>query len=188
MVMRTLSVRWICTFIVVSLIAFLLQASLVMAESAVEIDAKANAALEEFFSTAPAGKELAAKATGILIFPSVVKAGMLVGGEYGEGALRVNGATVDYYSTTSGSIGFQLGVQKKSIIIMFMEQSALDRFRSSSGWEVGVDGSVALVTIGTGGSVDTNTAQQPIIGFVFGQKGLMLNLTLEGSKMTKLVR
>lgn len=186
--MRTLSARLTFTFIAVALSSFLYPSSQAKAASAVEIDAKANAALEEFFSQAPVGKELSEKATGILIFPSVVKAGMLVGGEYGEGALRIDGATVDYYSTASGSFGFQLGVQKKSIIIMFMDKAALDAFRSSTGWEVGVDGSVALVTIGAGGSVDTNTAQEPIIGFVFGQKGLMYNLTLEGSKMTKIVR
>jgi lipid-binding SYLF domain-containing protein len=186
--MRTLFFKMICTFFVVSFVSSLCPTSPAEAATAVEIDAKSNAALEEFFSTAPAGKELAAKAVGILIFPSVVKAGMLVGGEYGEGALRIDGATVDYYSVAAGSIGLQFGVQKKGIVIMFMEKTALDNFRSSNGWEVGVDGSVALVTIGAGGSVDTNTAKQPIIGFVFGQKGLMLNLTLEGSKMTKLVR
>jgi lipid-binding SYLF domain-containing protein len=186
--MQTLSIRWICTFIVVSLVSLLCPASPAEADSAVEIDAKVKAALEDFFSTAPAGKELAGKAAGILVFPSVVKAGMLVGGEYGEGALRIDGATVDYYSTAAGSIGLQLGVQKKSIIIMFMDEAALEKFRNSTGWEVGVDGSVALVTIGTGGYVDTNTIQQPIIGFVFGQKGFMCNLTLEGSKMTKILR
>jgi lipid-binding SYLF domain-containing protein len=187
MAMRILSARLICTLTAAALFSFLHPTS-AKAASAAEIDAKANAALEEFFSKAPAGKELAGKAVGMLIFPSVVKAGMVVGGEYGEGALRIGGTTVDYYSTASGSVGFQLGVQKKSIIIMFMDKTALDQFRSSKGWEVGVDGSIALVTIGAGGSVDTNTAQQPIIGFVFGQKGLMANLTLEGSKMTKIVR
>ncbi len=156
------------------------------AASAVEIDAKANATLEKFYETVPAGKELATKAAGILIFPSVVKAGMVLGGEYGEGALRIGGKTVAYYSTASGSIGFQLGVQSKSIIIMFMDKTALENFRKSQGWEVGVDGSVALVTIGAGGSLDTTTSQEPIIGFIFGQKGLMYNLTLEGTKLTKI--
>jgi lipid-binding SYLF domain-containing protein len=186
--MKTLSIRLTFNLVVAVLVFSLYPTSPAKAASAVEIDAKANAALEEFFSKAPAGKDLAAKAAGVLIFPSVVKAGMLVGGEYGEGALRIGGITADYYSTASGSVGFQLGVQKKSIIIMFMDKSALESFRNSQGWEVGVDGSVALVTIGAGGSVDTNTAQEPIIGFVFGQKGLMYNLTLEGSKMTKIAR
>jgi lipid-binding SYLF domain-containing protein len=186
--MRTLSLRSAGVLITAFLVIFLYPAAQAKAESAVLIDAKSNAAIEEFFSTSPAGKELAARAVGILIFPSVVKAGILVGGEYGEGALRVDGATVDHYSMAAGSIGLQLGAQKKSIIIMFMEQSALDKFKNSSGWEVGVDGSVALVTIGAGGAIDTTTAKQPIIGFVFGQKGLMLNLTIEGSKITKIVR
>ncbi len=158
------------------------------AASAIEIDAKANAALESFFETAPAGKELAEKAAGILIFPSVVKAGMVVGGEYGEGVLRIGGYSAGYYSTTSGSVGIQFGVQSKDIFFLFMESSALDEFRNSQGWEVGVDGSVALVTLGAGGSIDTTTIQEPIIGFVAGQKGLMFNVTLEGTKLTKIVR
>ena len=113
---------------------------------------------------------------------------MVVGGEYGEGVLRIGGYSAGYYSTASGSVGFQLGVQSKSIFIMFMESWALDEFRNSQGWEVGVDGSVALVTLGAGGSIDTTTLQKPIIGFVAGQKGLMFNVTLEGTKLTKIVR
>jgi lipid-binding SYLF domain-containing protein len=186
--MQTLSVRLISVLIAAVFVSFLAPAGPAFADSAEEINAKANAALDDLYSTAPAAKELSAKAAGILIFPSVVKAGIGIGGEYGEGALRVGGATVEYYSTASGSIGFQLGVQKKSIVIMFMNDAELKKFRNSSGWEVGVDGSVALIEIGAGGAIDTTTGQKPIIGFVFGQKGLMYNLTLEGSKMTKIVR
>ena len=156
------------------------------AASKVEIDAKINVTLEKFYKEVGAGKELAKKATGILVFPSVIKAGIGIGGEYGEGALRVNGRTVDYYNTAAASIGFQLGAQSKSIIILFMTKGALSNFRNSKGWEVGVDGSVALVKIGAGGSVDTTNIKDPIIGFVFGQKGLMYNLTLEGSKITRI--
>jgi lipid-binding SYLF domain-containing protein len=188
MSIRSFSFSFIEIFLAASIACLVHSVPDAQAASAVEIDAKADAAIESFFQTAPAGKELAEKAEGILIFPSVVKAGILVGGEYGEGALRINGRTVEYYSTASGSIGLQLGAQAKSIIIMFMDKTALDEFRNSQGWEVGVDGSVALITIGTGGSIDSITAQEPIIGFVFGQKGLMLNVTLEGSKMTKIVR
>lgn len=186
--MQMLPARLICAFIAAALISFLYPSSHAKAASAVEIDAKANAALEEFFSKAPTGKELATKAAGVLIFPSVVKAGMLVGGEYGEGALRVGGTTVGYYSTASGSIGLQLGVQKKSIIIMFMDNSALDSFKVSDGWEVGVDGSVALIDTGAGASIDTNTVKQPVIGFIFSQKGFMGNLTLEGTKISRIIR
>jgi len=115
---------------------------------------------------------------------ALVKIG--VGGEYGEGALRIEGRTVDYYNTVSASIGFQLGAQVKSIILVFMTDESLNKFRRGPGWEVGVDGSVALVKIGAGGTIDTTTAKEPIVAFVFGQKGLMYNLTLEGSKFTKL--
>lgn len=186
--MRHLFTGFVHSLLAVAIIVCLYPASPAKAASAVEIDAKANSALETFFDQAPAGKELAEKAAGMLIFPSIVKAGMLVGGEYGEGALRENGQTVEYYSTASGSIGLQVGLQQKSVIIMFMDKSALDDFRASDGWEVGVDGSIALIRVGAGGAINTSTIQQPIIGFVFGQKGFMGNLTLEGTKISKIVR
>ena len=119
-------------------------------------------------------------------FQKVYKVGIGVGAESGEGALRVGGTTVDYYRTTSGSIGFQLGAQAKSIIIVFMTKEALDKFRNASGWKVGVDGSVALIDIGAGKAIDTHNIKDPVVGFVFGSKGLMYNLTLEGSKFSKL--
>ena len=125
-------------------------------------------------------------AKGVLVFPKVYKAGFGLGGEYGEGALRVDGKTVDYYSTAAASIGFQLGAQAKSIVVLFIDESALRKFRASEGWKVGVDGSVALVDIGVGKAVDTENIKDPVIGFIFGQKGLMYNLTLEGSKFTRL--
>jgi len=157
-----------------------------LAASAAEIDAKVDAKLKKFYKEVDGAKELGNKAKGVLVFPSVVKAGFGIGGEYGEGALRIGGNTVDYYSTAAGSIGFQFGVQSKAVILMFMGSGALSKFRKSKGWEVGVDGSVALIELGAGGSIDTTNIKDPIIGFVFGQKGLMFNLTLEGSKMTKL--
>jgi lipid-binding SYLF domain-containing protein len=93
---------------------------------------------------------------------------------------------VVYYNIAVASFGLQLGAQKKTIILVFMQQEALKKFRDSSGWKAGVDGSVALIKIGAGGSIDTTNIKDPIVGFVFGQKGLMFNLTLEGSKFTKL--
>jgi lipid-binding SYLF domain-containing protein len=126
------------------------------------------------------------KAAGYLVFPKVYKVGIGVGAESGEGALRVGGKTVDYYRTTSGSIGFQLGAQAKSIVIAFMTREALDKFRNATGWKVGVDGSVALIDLGAGKTIDTDNVRDPVVGFIFGSKGLMYNLTLEGSKITKL--
>ena len=120
------------------------------------------------------------------MFPAVFKAGIGLGAEYGEGALQVNGKTVDYYSTAAASIGLQLGAQKKSIVVIFQEDNALDKFRSSSGWKAGVDASVAVVTVGAGGAMDTAKLKEPIIGFIIGQAGLMYNLTLEGAKFTKI--
>jgi lipid-binding SYLF domain-containing protein len=156
------------------------------AASAVEIDADINAALVRFYEEVPTAKDLAKKAKGILIFPNVVKAGFGVGGEYGEGALRVGGRSVGYYNTAAASIGLQLGVQSRAEVLMFMTQEALERFQNSDGWEVGVDGSVAVVKVGVAGEIDTNTMSEPVIGFIFGEQGLMANLSLEGAKITKL--
>ncbi len=151
-----------------------------------EIDANIEESLFEFYEKTSAGKKLAGKAEGMLIFPKVYKAGFGIGGERGEGALLINGKTVDYYSTTSVSIGFQIGAQVKSQIILFMNKKVLSAFRESEGWEVGVDGSVAIATLGAGGEFDLKTVQEPVIGFIFSNKGLMYNLTLEGSKITKI--
>ncbi|MFC1592363.1 YSC84-related protein, partial [Thermodesulfobacteriota bacterium] len=132
------------------------------------------------------GKQLIKKSHGVLVFPSVVKAGFGIGGEYGEGALRINGKTKAYYSTAAASIGFQLGAQSKTIMLVFMTKKALTAFRQSDGYEVGVDGSVVIAKVGAGGSIDSSTLDQPIVGFVFTNKGLMYNLTLEGSKITQI--
>ncbi len=156
------------------------------AGNAAALDADADATLQLFYDEVKAGKKLVQDAKGVLIFPSVIKAGIGLGGEYGEGALRVKGKTVDYYSTAAASIGFQLGAQKKSIIVIFMQDNALAKFRSSSGWKAGVDASIAVVTVGAGGEMDTAKYKEPILGFVFGQAGLMYNLTLEGAKFTKI--
>jgi len=158
----------------------------VFAADAREIDVSVKVALEQFREEVKGADEFLGSAKGYLVFPKVVKAGLGIGGEYGEGSLRIGGKTVAYYSTASASIGLQLGVQKKSIIIVFLTGDALSKFRKSEGWEVGVDGSVALIKVGAGGSIDSTNVKEPIVAFIFGQKGLMYNLTLEGSKFTKL--
>ncbi|WP_126456539.1 YSC84-related protein [Sulfuriflexus mobilis] len=152
------------------------------------IDVEVEEALQRFYKDVGGAKKFAAIAEGILVFPSVIKAGFGIGGEYGEGALLIKGKTVDYYSTAAASIGFQLGAQSKTVILVFTSKSALSKFRKSDGWEAGVDGSVALVELGAGGTIDTSTIKDPIVAFVFGNKGLMFNLTLEGSKYSKLVK
>lgn len=153
--------------------------------SAASIDADVRDTLNQFFRTVRNGHELANKAAAVLIFPSIVKAGFGIGGEYGEGALHVGGRTVGYYNLISASVGFQLGLQTRSVIIMFMTPAALENFRSRAGFEIGVDGSVALLTVGAGAQVNTDNIADPIIGFVFNNKGLMYNLTLEGSKISR---
>ena len=122
------------------------------------------------------------------MFPSVVKAGFGFGGEYGEGILLIHGRPSGYYNLISGSFGFQIGVQERSVIIMFMTNEALADFNRRAGLKVGVDASVAIVTIGAGGSIDTNTITSPVIGFILDPKGLMYNLTLEGSKISRISR
>ena len=156
------------------------------ADSAAEIDINVDAALKRFYLEADGGEALAAAADGVLVFPSVLKAGFGIGGEYGESALRIKGETVAYYNTASASIGFQIGAQTKTVILLFLKADALAKFRASDGWEVGVDGSVALVELGAGKSLDSNPITDPVVGFVLSNKGLMYNLTLEGSKITKL--
>ena len=156
------------------------------AASREEINAEVRQALNSFHKHTSAGSELARKAAGILVFPNVIKAGVGIGGEYGEGALMMGGKPVAYYNIAAASIGFQLGAQSRSQIILFMNPKALAEFRSSEGWKAGVDGSVALATLGAGGAVDSETAKAPIIGFIFSNKGLMYNLTFEGSKITRI--
>lgn len=176
------------TIVAMTLVAVAFGAPETQAASRAEIDAGVHATLERFFSKIGGARELANKAYGVLVFPSVVKAGIGIGGEYGEGALHIRGQTVDYYNTVSASVGFQFGVQERSVIIMFMTPEALDGFRRKAGFDVGVDGSVAIITVGIGGSVDSNNIASPVIGFILDPKGLMYNLTLEGTKITRISR
>ncbi len=158
------------------------------ADSTAEIDANADKALAHLLDYAQGADELLGKAAGVLIFPDVVKMGFGVGGQYVEGVLRVNNKASSYYSTAGASFGLQLGAQFKSEVIVFLTEDSLQSFIHSQGWEVGVDGSVALIELGAGGKIDSREISAPVIGFVFSNKGLMYNLTLEGSKITRLAR
>ncbi len=152
------------------------------------LDADVERTLRHFHRQVRGTRELVGNAAAVLVFPNVVKAGMGIGGEYGEGVLLVRGRPVDYYNTMSASFGFQLGAQSRSIIIVFMTDEALAGFKRVDGWKVGVDGSVTLVNVGASGSVDTSRIGSPIVGFIFDGKGLMYNLTLEGSKISRMSR
>jgi lipid-binding SYLF domain-containing protein len=156
------------------------------AAGAASLDAAANETLHSFVRQVPGARELANKAAGILVFPNVVKAGIGIGGEYGEGILLNQKQVEGYYNLISASFGFQLGVQARSIIIMFMTQDALAGFQRRAGWKIGVDGSVTVITVGVGGSIDTDEIVSPVIGFVLDPAGLMNNLTLEGTKISRI--
>jgi len=158
------------------------------AASGREINGDVNATLDRFYHHIPGARELAGKAVGILVFPTVIKAGMGIGGEYGEGALLLGGRTTGYFNTISASIGFQLGAQERSVIIMFMTPEALSGFRRIDGWKVGVEGSVAIITLGAGASIDSDVIAAPIVGFILDPMGLMYNFTLEGSKISRIDR
>ncbi len=169
-----------------SMLVALFLTSTVLAASAAKIDREANEALQVFRDDIAGGEIFINQAAGYLVFPRVIKVGVGIGAETGEGVLRVGGQSVAYYRTTSGSIGLQLGAQAKSIVIAFMTKDSLQKFRDSSGWKVGVDGSVALIDLGGGKTIDSDNVRDPVVGFIFGSRGLMYNLTLEGSKFTKL--
>lgn len=186
--MPTINRRLALRLVLASAIASIAQAPRADAASAVRIDADVEATLREFFRHVRGSRELVARSAAVLVFPSVIKAGIGIGGEYGEGSLLTRGRTLEYYNTVSASIGFQLGAQARSIVIVFMTEEALAGFRRVNGWKVSVDGSVALITVGVGASIDTNRIASPIVGFIFDGKGLMYNLTLEGSKISRIAR
>src|SRR5712691_2554613 len=141
--------------ILITVLALLGGNGLGKAGSAGEINAGVNATLDRFYRQIPGARELGARAAGVLVFPTVVKAGRGFGGEYGEGAMRSGGKTTGYYNTIAASFGFQLGAQARSVIIMFMTPEALSGFHRVDGFKIGVDGSVAIITVGAGGSIDT---------------------------------
>jgi lipid-binding SYLF domain-containing protein len=170
----------------VGALVMLLIASTAVASSASKLDRESDKALVVFKEEISGAEVFLNQAAGYLVFPRVIKIGIGVGAETGEGVLRVGGQTVAYYRTTSGSIGLQLGAQAKSIVIAFLTKESLQKFQNSNGWKVGVDGSVALIDLGAGKTIDSDNVRDPVVGFIFGSKGLMYNLTLEGSKFTKL--
>jgi lipid-binding SYLF domain-containing protein len=151
-----------------------------------EIGQGIDSTLDRLYKEVKGSRELVGKAAGVLVFPRVVSAGLVVGGEYGKGALRAGGRTEGYYSIGSLSVGLQAGAQSKAIIMLFMTQDALAKFRNSSGWTAGVDGTVALLKVGANGEIDTTTATQPVEALVLTNAGLMAGLNLEGTKITKL--
>jgi len=170
------------------LVVFVLPLPVLAVDSAAVVDAKVNDAIANFKKEVNGADVFLSQSAGYLVFPRVIKVGFGIGGETGDGALRVGGKTAGYYRTSAGSFGFQLGAQAKSIVIAFMTKDSLEKFQNSSGWKVGVDGSVALIDLGAGKTIDSNNIKDPVVGFIFGSKGLMYNLTLEGTKISKVER
>jgi len=145
------------------------------------VNARANAALERLYQTAPGSKEMVARSKGVLIFPSVIGGSFVIGVEHGRGVLRVGGQNKGFYSTTGASVGWQAGGQSKAVIYVFNTQEALDKFLASDGWSVGADATVAAGKVGANGSVDTTTAQGPVTSYVLTNAGLEAGVSLQGS-------
>jgi len=185
--MMTIKFKMMRSVAVVTLMLLMMSPSAWAATKA-EINAGIKATLKLFNKQVPGGSVLLKSSKGALVFPEIVKGGLGIGGEYGEGALMINGRTVSYYSTAAVSVGFQFGVQTKSMVVLFLSTKELKKFRNSKGWKAGVDGSVAVVEWGAGKDVSTLDAEKPIVAFIFNNKGLMYNLTIEGSKFTKIKR
>jgi len=182
--MKTCSGVVACLIVAVMMVAICPQP--VVAATAAEINRDANKVLKKLFASTPNAKGLAANARGILVFPKIVKGGFIVGGQYGEGALRIGGKTVGYYSTAATSYGLQAGAQTFGYALFFMTESALDYFKKSEGWEIGSGPSVVIVDEGMASSLTTTTAKHDVYAFFFSQKGLMAGLGLQGTKISKI--
>lgn len=156
------------------------------AKTARELETSVDVSLDRLVEDVPGAKSLLSEAKGVLVFPSVLKGGIVLGAEYGEGALRVNGKTAAYYNIIAGSLGFQWGAQARRVYILFMDQKALDDFLYGSGWSGGLNASAAVVTVGAEGSIDSIKMNQPVITFVLDQKGLMVDLNIGAAKFNKI--
>ena len=170
-----------------SLVAMAIVAPLQVAPAATpaEVDSNVEFAMKRLYSEVKGSEDVIKKASGVLVFPKVIKAGFVIAGEGGQGALLIHGKIVAHYDIMSASVGFQGGAEKKDIIMAFMDADSLKKFRASNGWKAGADGSVTLINVGANAKVDLTKINQPIVGFVVGQSGLMAGVSLDGSKITK---
>lgn len=157
------------------------------AQTASQLDAEVDFAIKKFKQQVPGGEAFLPKVKGYLVFPSVIKAGLIVGGKYGRGALRVNGTTKYYYSLTSGSIGWQVGAQEHAMLIAFLSEASLQSFVHSNGWEAGVNGSIAVSDWGKSKDIGSLSFEKPIIAFIYDEKGLMASVSVAGTKFQKII-
>lgn len=160
---------------------------LALAASASEINAKVNTALAKLYKTEPGSKTLADKAKAVLVFPDLVKGGFIVAGQYGDGALRKGGKTVAYYRSIAASVGFQAGAESFGYALMFMDDDSLRWLDKTDGWELGTGPTITVLDMGFSKNLSTTTLQKGVYAFIFSQKGLMGGISLEGSKITKIV-
>ena len=165
---------------------FLASTSSARSKTPQEINTQVDAALALFSQQVKGGEQLLHSAKGVLVMPNVVKAGLGLGGEYGEGALRVHGKTVAYYNIAGGSMGFEIGAEKKDLVLLFLQDEALQQFRTSSNWTAGFDAAVTFVDTGKEGYTDTQAMNTPVIAFAFGERGLMFDASIEGTKFSKM--
>jgi lipid-binding SYLF domain-containing protein len=173
-------------FAVALLAAAILVPQPAYADTAEGIDSGVDLALERLYASSPAAKEISKIAKGVLVFPKVRKAGLMIGGQFGEGALRKDGKTVGYYSTAEVSYGLQVGAQTFGYAVFFVTDSGLEKFENSAGFEFGVGPTIVVVDKGMARSLTTTTLKADIYAFFFHQKGLMGGLGLKGSKITKI--
>jgi len=179
--------RWIIISLVLAFAGGLVTSpSPALAATAAEINRDAKSALEKLYAKSPKAKALGEKAKGILVFPGITKAGFMVGGQYGEGALIKDEKAAGYYNTVQLSYGFQAGIQKYGYALFLMTDSALKWIDKSDGWEIGTGPTIVVMDAGAAGSLTTTTAQSEIYAFFFDQKGLMGGLGLQGTKITKM--
>ncbi len=157
-------------------------------EDRITLDQAAQASLDELYRTVPASRSLGESSEAVLVFPSITKAGLIIGGQYGDGVMFKNGVPIDYYQVTGGSLGLQAGAQTTSQAYFFTTPEALQTFENTAGWEVGAGLDVAVASVGTSGQINTSTLQEPVVVFVYGQSGLMAGVQVEGQKITKLAR
>ncbi|MBW6521040.1 MAG: twin-arginine translocation pathway signal protein [Desulfoarculaceae bacterium] len=156
-----------------------------LADTAASIDRDVDNALEKLYQTTPAAKDLSNIAQGILVFPSIIKGGLIIGGQYGEGALRVGAKTTGYFKTVSASYGLQIGAQSFGYALFFIDSKSLDYLKKSSGWEIGVEPNIVIVDEGMARSLSTTTVKSGVYAFFFDQRGLMAGITIQGSKITE---
>ncbi len=173
--------------LLLALLSVLLFTQMAFATPASVLDKDVDVAIKRFEKDIIGGKAFLTKVNGYLVFPAVIKAGFIVGGKYGEGALRIKGVTKNYYSMTAASIGLQAGAQQYMMLIAFLTETSLKNFMNSNGWEAGVDGTITISDWGKSKDISSISFEKSIVGFIYGEKGLMASVSIAGTKFEKII-